>query len=135
MRFNTLKALPPRVNYTEKYRNEKDALEKDFQKHLDEWQQTAVMVINLAKKYGDRDQLHHKPYGEWETYSWNQVSDMMFATAAALLEYGIKEEDKTGIFSTNRVEWHMSDLGSQLIRCVTVPIPMALYAEGFHLAH
>ncbi len=122
MRFNTLKALPPRVNYTEKYRNEKDALEKDFQKHLDEWQQTAVMVINLAKKYGDRDQLHHKPYGEWETFSWNQVSDMMFATAAALLEYGIKEEDKTGIFSTNRVEWHMSDLGSQLIRCVTVPI-------------
>ncbi|HQO03524.1 MAG TPA: long-chain fatty acid--CoA ligase [Spirochaetota bacterium] len=122
MAYDTLKALPPRINYTEKYRNERDILEKDFQKHLDEWKQTAVMVVNLAKKYGDRAQLHHKPYGTWETFTWNQVSEIMFAVAGALIEYGMKEEEMTGIFSTNRAEWHLSDLGSQLIRCVPVPI-------------
>ncbi|HON79803.1 MAG TPA: long-chain fatty acid--CoA ligase [Spirochaetota bacterium] len=122
MTYDTLKALPPRINYTEKYRNERDVLEKDFQKHLDEWKQTAVMVVNLAKKYGDRAQLHHKPYGTWETFTWNQVSETMFAVAGALLEYGMKEQEMTGIFSTNRAEWHLSDLGSQLIRCVPVPI-------------
>lgn len=122
MACDTLKALEPRINYSEKYLAERDILEKDFQKHLDEWQQTAVMVINLAKKYGDRAQLHHKPYGQWETFTWNQVAENMFAVASALMEAGIKEEDKIGIFSPNRAEWHLSDLGSQLMRCVPVPI-------------
>ncbi len=122
MAYNTLKALEPRINYTEKYRKEKAELEKDFQKHIDEWKQTAVMVVNQAKKYGDREQLHHKPYGQWETFTWNQVSEIMFALAGALLESGIKEGERTGIFSPNRAEWHLSDLGSQLVRCVPVPI-------------
>ncbi|HOP62538.1 MAG TPA: long-chain fatty acid--CoA ligase [Spirochaetota bacterium] len=122
MAYNTLKALGPRANLTEKYRQDREILGKDFQKHLDEWKQTAVMVVNLAKKYGDREQLHHKPYGNWEAFTWNQVSEIMFAVAGALLKDGLKEEDRTGIFSPNRAEWHLSDLGSQLIRCVPVPI-------------
>ncbi len=120
--YDTLKALPPRKNFTEKYKREKEALAKDFQKHLDEWQQTAVMVVNLAKKYGDREQLHHKVYGTWETYTWNQISEIMYAVAGALLDSGFKEEDRAAIFSPNRAEWHLSDLGTQLIRGVTVPI-------------
>lgn len=122
MGYNTLKALAPRINYTEKFKTERADFEKEFQKYLDEWQQTALMVVNLAKKYGDREELHHKPYGQWETFTWNQVSDIMFAVAGALLKNGIDEEDKIGIFSANRAEWHLSDLGSQLIRCITVPI-------------
>ena len=122
MAFNTLQALAPRINYTEKFQQDKERLEKDFQKYLDEWQQSAVMIVNLAKKYGDLEELHHKVYGQWETFTWNQMSEIMFAVAAGLLNDGIKEEDKIGIFSPNRAEWHLSDLGSQLIRCITVPI-------------
>ena len=120
--YDTLKPLPPRENVTEKYKREKESLAADFQKHLDEWQQTAVMVVNLAKKYGDREQLHHKVYGTWETYTWNQVSEAMYAVSGALLAGGFKEEEKTGIFSPNRAEWHLSDLGTQLVRGITVPI-------------
>lgn len=122
MAYDTLQAIPNRTNLSEQYLKDKDTLEKDYQKHLDDWQQTAVMVVNLAKKYGDRGQLHHKPYGHWETFTWNQVSEIMYAVASALLEQGVKEEDKIGIFSPNRAEWHLSDLGSQLIRCIPVPI-------------
>jgi len=122
MAYDTLKALEPRINYTEKFQKEKASLEKDFQKYLDEWQQTAVMIVNYAKKYGDTVELHNKAYGQWETFTWNQMSEIMFAVASALLNSGIKEEDKIGIFSANRAEWHLSDLGSLLMRCVTVPI-------------
>lgn len=122
MAYDTLKAIGPRINYTEKFKKEKASLEKEFQKYLDEWQQTAVMVVNYAKKYGDKEELHHKPYGQWETFTWTQVSEIMFALASALLNSGIKEEDNIGIFSANRAEWHLSDLGSLLIRCITVPI-------------
>jgi len=122
MAYNTLKALPERKNFTQKYLSEKDVLAVDFQNYLDEWKQTAVMIVNLAKKYGDRAQLHHKPYGAWETFSWNQVSETMFAVAGSLLEMGFKEGEKTGIFSPNRAEWHFSDLGTQLVRGASVPI-------------
>lgn len=122
MAYDTLKALPPRKNFTEKYISEKETLAVDFQKHLDDWKQTAVMVINLAKKYGDRAQLHHKPYGTWETFTWNQVSEIMYAVAGALLDSGFNEEDRAGIFAPNRAEWHLCDLGTQLIRGASVPI-------------
>lgn len=122
MAYDTLKAIGPRINYTEKFQKERASLEKEFQRFLDEWQQTAVMVVNYAKKYGDLQEFHHKPYGQWESFTWNQISDIMFAIASGLLDFGIKEEDKIGIFSANRAEWHLSDLGSLLIRCITVPI-------------
>lgn len=122
MAYDTLKALPPRVNFTEKYKSEREVLAADFQKHLDEWRQTAVMVVNLANKYGERAQLHHKPYGTWETFTWNQVSEGMFAVAGALLDSGFNEGDRTGIFAPNRAEWHLCDLGTQLVRGVPVPI-------------
>ncbi len=122
MTYDTLKAIPPRINYTEKYQKERPALEKEFQKHLDEWQTYPVMIVNYTQKYGDLPALHHKPYGQWETFSWNQMSEIMFAVASALLNCGIKEQDRVGIFSANRAEWHLADLGALLMRCVTVPI-------------
>ncbi len=122
MGYDTLKALPARINLTEEYKSRRAVLEADFQKHLDEWKQTAVMVVNIAKKYGERGVLHHKPYGEWETFSWNRLSDGMFAVAGALLESGFNECDRVGIFSPNRAEWHISDLGTQLLRGIPVPI-------------
>ena len=122
MLYNTLKAIPPRVNYTELYQKNKAALEAEFQGFLDEWQQTAVMVVNNAKKYGDRAEFHHKPYGEWESFSWNEISEIMFNVASVLLKDGLKEGDKTGIFSPNRAEWTLADFGGQLIRCIPVPI-------------
>ena len=122
MAYDTLKAIPPRINYTEKYQKERAELEKEFQKYLDEWQTTPIMVVNYTKKYGDLPALHHKPYGKWETFSWNQTSEIIFAVASALLNEGIQEEDKIGIFSANRAEWHLSDLGAMLMRGITVPI-------------
>ena len=46
----------------------------------------------------------------------------MFAVAGALLDSGFNEGDRTGIFSPNRAEWHLCDLGAQLVRGVPVPI-------------
>lgn len=122
MAYNTLKKLPPRINYTEKYREERAVLEKEFQKHIDEWKQTAVMVINKTKIYSEKPLLHDKSYGEWETFSWNRVSEIMYSLGSALLESGLSEGDRTGIFAPNRAEWHLSDLGSHTARCVPVPI-------------
>ncbi len=122
MSYNTLKKLPKRINYTKKYQIERSTLEKDFQKHLDEWKQTAVMVIQKARLYGERPLLHDKCYGEWETFSWKDVSEIMHEAGSALLESGLSAGDRTGIFAPNRAEWHLADLGSHIVRCIPVPI-------------
>lgn len=122
MGYDTLKPLGQRINYTEKYKKERGALEKEFQQYLDDWKTYPNMVVNYAKKYGDLPVMNHKPYGQWERFSWNQLSEIMFAVASSLLNAGLKEEDKIGIFSPNRAEWHQSALGAMMTRGVAVPI-------------
>jgi long-chain acyl-CoA synthetase len=88
----------------------------DRQKHH------SLCIIDLSKKFGNRAVLHHRAYGSWQETSWNQLAEQMHAVAAALLESGVKEGDRVGIFSNNRSEWHIADLGSMLIRAIDVPI-------------
>ncbi|HOP31365.1 MAG TPA: long-chain fatty acid--CoA ligase [Spirochaetota bacterium] len=111
-----------RVNLTEKFKAEKAELEKEFQEVLDRQKHHSLCIINLSKKFGDRAVLHDKAYGSWQETSWNQLAEQMHAVAAALLESGITEGDRVGIFSNNRAEWHIADLGSMLIRAIDVPI-------------
>jgi len=109
-------------NLTGKYLLERSSLEKEFQDFLERNRHFGIMVHDRAKRYGSRDELHHKTYGKWETISWSEMSEIMNAVSAALIEWGIKEEDRVGIFSANRPEWHLADLGALCIRAIDVPI-------------
>ncbi|HOP65247.1 MAG TPA: AMP-binding protein, partial [Spirochaetota bacterium] len=111
-----------RVNLTEKFKTEKAELEKEFQEVLENLKHHSLCMIDLAEKFGDRAVLHDRAYGNWQETSWNQLVEQMHAVAAALLECGINEEDRVGIFSNNRAEWHIADLGSMLIRAIDVPV-------------
>ncbi len=110
------------VNLTEKFRAEKPQLEKEFQEILDSHKNHALWILELAERYGDRAVMHDKVYGQWEHISWNTLAEKMYAVAAGLLELGVVEQERVGIFSGNRAEWHMADLGSQLIRAINVPV-------------
>ena len=110
------------VNLTEKFKVERPRLEKEFQEVLEEQKHHTLYILNLAKKFGDRAVLHDKVYGKWEEISWNQLAEMIYAVAGGLIEFGINEQDRVGIFSGNRSEWHIADLGSQLIRGIDVPV-------------
>jgi len=111
-----------KVNLSEKFKTEKPRLEKEFQEVLDRQKHHALCVIDLAEKFKDKAVLHDKVYGEWEETSWNQLAEKMHAVAAGLIEFGLQEEDRVGIFSGNRSEWHIADLGSQLARIIDVPV-------------
>lgn len=110
------------VNLTEKFRIERPRLEKEFQEVLDTLKHHTLCVLDLAEKFGDRAVLHDRVYGEWEEISWKSLAEKIYAVAGGLLEYGVMEQDRVGIFSGNRAEWHIADLGSQLIRAIDVPV-------------
>jgi hypothetical protein len=79
MSFDTLKAIGPRINYTEKYQKEKAQLEKEFQSYLDEWRTYPSWLSTIPKS---TETCRHciKALRSVETFSWNQMTEIMFAT-------------------------------------------------------
>jgi long-chain acyl-CoA synthetase len=85
-------------------------------------------LINILKErtsvYGSREVFRFKK-GESNTYigiSWDNLLSECQKVSRALISSGLGYEDKIGIFSDNRPEWVISDLGTIGIRGVVVPL-------------
>ena len=83
----------------------------------------SVLVHEQAKKYGDREMLIYQDFGggAWKSLSWNQVSATVMQVSNALLNLGVKPQEKIGIFSQNSVQYIECDFGAWGIRAVTIP--------------
>ena len=81
------------------------------------------LIHDLAKKYGDREELIYKEFGgtEWKSMSWNQFSHVVKKVSNALLNLGVKVQENIGVFSQNSVEYLFCDFGAWGIRAVTIP--------------
>jgi len=75
-----------------------------------------------VEKYGDRTALRYKRDGEWSSISWKSFGEMSDAVAKALIETGIKENDKIAIFANNCPEWTITDLGALKSRCTIATV-------------
>ena len=81
------------------------------------------LILDQAKKYGDREALIYKDFGgkEWKSISWNQFSDKVKQVSNALLNLGVKVQENVGVFSQNSVQYLFTDFGAWGIRAVTIP--------------
>ena len=81
------------------------------------------LILDQAKKYGDREALIYKDFGgsEWKSYSWNQFSDMVKKVSNALLNLGVRVQENIGVFSQNSVQYLFCDFGAWGVRAVTIP--------------
>ncbi|MBN2298001.1 MAG: long-chain fatty acid--CoA ligase [Deltaproteobacteria bacterium] len=96
---------------------------KEFEYFLRTEKHLALMVKNRADRWKDsKIAVRHKPYGAWISYTWADFGEQIDAAARGLLALDVKETEKVGIFSHNRVEWSISDLATLSIRAVSVPI-------------
>ena len=77
---------------------------------------------NQVEKYGERIAMRCKENGAWREISWKSLGEQVRAVSRALLEAGVGEQEAVGIFSQNRPEWSIADIGSLCIRAVPVPI-------------
>jgi len=75
-----------------------------------------------VEKYGDRVAMRFKEEDVWKDISWRSFGERVDATARALVEAGIGEQETVGIFSQNCPEWTIADIGSLCARAVPVPI-------------
>ena len=81
------------------------------------------LIHDQAKVYGDREVLIYKDFGgrEWKSLSWNQFSDAVMKVSNALLNLGVKVQEKVGVFSQNSVQYLFCDFGAWGVRAVTIP--------------
>ncbi|MEA1959780.1 MAG: AMP-binding protein, partial [Bacillota bacterium] len=104
--------------------------DKSFATYLDENKTLAYMMLKKAEEFADFDILTHKVKGEWVSITWRSFGEQIRAVAKALLEMDILQPgEMAGIFSANRAEWAITDLGILSIRAVSVPIYATNSAE------
>ena len=78
----------------------------------------------LYKKYGDRPVLTFQSFGdkEWKTVSWNCFSSKVKQVSNALLNLGIKSQEKIAVFSQNCIQYLYTDFGVYGVRAVSIPL-------------
>ncbi|MGF1682024.1 AMP-dependent synthetase/ligase [Photobacterium minamisatsumaniensis] len=83
-------------------------------------------IVNRVRtqiaRLGDRVALRHQVDGQWQDISWSEFGGEIHQLALAMLEHGLKVQDKVGIFSNNMPRWTVTDFASLYNRAVTVPI-------------
>lgn len=83
------------------------------------------MVAQLrerAARHPEHVALRHRTAEGWQDTTWAHLDENIRAVAAALVELGVGEQRMVGIFSANRPEWTLADLGALSARAVPVPI-------------
>jgi long-chain acyl-CoA synthetase len=93
-------------------------------------EQGATIVDALTANGGrlpDRPAMRHCPVerptqGEWRILTWAEYLLAARQIAGGLAELGVGPGDRVAILSTNRVEWHLADLGTLFNGSVTVPV-------------
>jgi len=81
------------------------------------------MIFDRSVQYGERDVFKYKKGegGNYGNVSWKSFTDKVKQVSKALISLELSNSDNIGIFSENKPEWVISDIGILGSRCVVVP--------------
>lgn len=83
----------------------------------------SVLIHEQAKIYGSKPVLTFRSFGslKWKTINWNQFSMRVKQVSNALLNLGIKPQEKIGVFAQNCIQYLYTDFGAYGVRVVSIP--------------
>jgi len=86
-------------------------------------QHVSHLIEAQAKQYQSRDvfQYFEKGTHNIASISWTDMMETCRKVSRSLLSLGYGFDDKIGIFSSNRPEWTIADIGIMSMRAVPVP--------------
>lgn len=89
----------------------------------------AIIQKNIEKHAVKSAIGFKKKEAGWKELSWQKFSEIIFKTANALKNAGIRENDKVAIYADNSSEWMIFDLAAMAVGAVTVPVYSTNNAE------
>jgi long-chain acyl-CoA synthetase len=77
----------------------------------------------LAKQYGTKKALTFRNFGslKWLSVDWNQFSLRVKQVSNAMLNLGLKPQDKIAVFSQNCIHYLYTDFGAYGIKVISIP--------------
>jgi long-chain acyl-CoA synthetase len=83
----------------------------------------ASIVKNIGSHGSEEAVRFKRTNGEaWLSHTWDELSELITQTSKALIASGVKPQENVAIFSQNKVEWSIADLGIMGTGAVSVPI-------------
>ncbi len=79
-------------------------------------------VIDMPSRPSHHIAVRTKERGAWRGISWSEYYDHILKAAVALLELGLKTQDKVAIMSNTRYEWAVCDMAVMGAKGIVVPI-------------
>src|SRR6202171_3647371 len=70
-----------------------------------------ALFQRTAQRRADAPALHFKTGQRWTPISWNDYSRAVNRMANALLAEGLNPQDRVALWSSNRPEWQIADIG------------------------
>ncbi len=84
----------------------------------------AELIKRQAKHYGSRTALKYRDdtTRKWQKISWTEFAEKVMLTAKAMAEFGIKVQEKIGVYSQNMPQYLYTDFGAYSNRIVSIPM-------------
>ena len=86
-------------------------------------------LVHNAQRFADRPAIREKDLGIWQTWSWNEMKDEIFALANGLASIGFGRGDKLAIVGANRPRLYWGMAAAQSLGGIPVPIYADSVAE------
>ncbi len=80
------------------------------------------MFLDRARATPTREAFRYPLDGGWQSLSWQETKDRVWAVAAGLLSLGIQPEERVAIASSTRIEWVLADLGIMCAGAATTTV-------------
>mgnify|MGYP006294504161 CR=1 FL=1 len=97
-------------------------LNEEFRVFMENEKSMGRMILQRAEQRGAKTAMRWFRNGNWQSWTCDQFRQQARAVAKSLIHIGIGEGDMVGIFSHNRPQWHIADVGICSTRAAAVPI-------------
>ena len=88
----------------------------------DRWIRSPSCCGVTPAQFGKHAALRHKDLGIWQTWTWEQVLDIVRAYAVGLQRLGLKQGDTIAIVGANRPKLYWTVMAAQMVRAIPVPV-------------
>ncbi len=95
------------------------------------------LLIRNAELFGKRPAMRHKDLGVWQTWTWDQVLDIVRAYAVGLHRLGLRRGETIAVVGANRPMLYWSVMAGQMLGAIPVPVYADAVADelAYVLAH